>query len=259
MPGSLPGGPHPLGKYFEWHYTGEPFHLFDLPHLITLALVLLGVGGLIVFRKRFSERAHRAWRYGLAAVVVANEVVGHLWYWSAGVWSVDFMLPLHMCSLFVWVTALMLVTRSYRLYEFTYFLGIGGAAQALITPDLDIYGFPHFRFFQAFFMHAPIVLGPVLMTAVEGYRPTGKSLLRVAVGANLYVAAVFVINKLLGSNYLFIAQKPVTPSLIDYLAPWPWYILELELIGVAICLLLYLPFAIGDWRRGRGQRLGVGG
>jgi hypothetical integral membrane protein (TIGR02206 family) len=156
-----------------------------------------------------------------------------------------------MCSLFVWLTAIMLLTRSYRVYEFAYFLGIGGAIQALITPNVGPFGFPHFRFFQAFFMHAPIVLGSVFMTTVEGYRPTGKSLLRVAVGTNLYMAAVFGINMLLGSNYMFIAQKPPTASLIDYLAPWPWYILELEAIGAAICLVLYLPFAIGDWRRQR--------
>jgi hypothetical integral membrane protein (TIGR02206 family) len=240
-----------MGKYFEWNYTGETFHLFGLPHLITLAIVVLGAIGLIVFRKRFSERARRNWRYGMAALLIVNEIAGHIWYWAVGVWSIDFGLPLHMCSLFVWLTAIMLITRSYRVYEFAYFLGIGGAIQALITPNVGPFGFPHFRFFQAFFMHAPIVLGAVFMTAVEGYRPTGKSLLRVAVGTNLYMAAVFGVNMLLGSNYMFIAQKPPTASLMDYLAPWPWYILELEAIGVVLCLLLYLPFAITDWRKRR--------
>jgi hypothetical integral membrane protein (TIGR02206 family) len=187
----------------------------------------------------------------MAALLIVNEVAGHLWYWAVGVWSIDFALPFHMCSLFVWLTAVLLITRSYRVYEFAYFLGIGGALQALITPNVGAFGFPHFRFFQAFFMHAPIVLGAVFMTTVEGYRPTGKSLLRVAVGTNLYLALVFGVNTLLGSNYMFVARKPDTPTLIDLLAPWPWYVLELELIGAAVCLLLYLPFAIDDWRRAR--------
>jgi hypothetical integral membrane protein (TIGR02206 family) len=238
-----------LGKYFEWNYTGEPFHLFGLPHLVTLAIVVLGVIGLIVFRHCFGERARRNWRYGMAALLIVNEVAGHLWYWAVGVWSISFGLPLHLCSLFVWLTAIMLLTRSYRIYEFAYFLGIGGAIQALLTPNVGAFGFPHFRFFQAFFMHAPIVLGAVFMTAVEGYRPTGKSLLRVAVGTNIYMLAVFGINMLIGSNYLFIARKPPTTSLLDVLAPWPWYILELEVIGAVVCLLLYLPFAIAGWRK----------
>ena len=62
---------------------------------------------------------------------------------------------------------------------------------------------------------------------------------------------VFFFNQILGSNYLFIAHKPETASLIDVLGPWPWYILSLEVIGAVMCLLLYLPFAISDMRKKR--------
>jgi len=70
---------------------------------------------------------------------------------------------------------------------------------------------------------------------------------RVVVGLNLYMLVVFGINKLVDGNYMFIMHKPETPSLIDVLGPWPWYILSLEAIGLIICFLLYLPFAIKDW------------
>jgi hypothetical integral membrane protein (TIGR02206 family) len=70
------------------------------------------------------------------------------------------MLPLQICSLMVWVSGIMLVTRSFKIYEFAYFLGIGGGLQALATPDLGIYGFPHFRFFQTFLSHGLIVAAP---------------------------------------------------------------------------------------------------
>lgn len=240
-----------MGPYFSWDYAGGDFHLWSPSHLATLFLVAVGCAGLIIFRRRFSPRARRAWRYGMAAVLVVNEVAGHFWYWAVGVWHVNFMLPLHLCSLFVWLTAIELLSGSRRLFEFTYFLGIGGALQALITPDLTNFGFPHYRFFQAFFMHATIVLGNVFMAAVEGYRPTAKSLLRVAVGTNVYMVAILGVNKLLGSNYLFVSGKPALPTMLDLMAPWPWYILEMEAVGAAVCLLLYLPFAVRDWRARR--------
>jgi hypothetical protein len=56
----------------------------------------------------------------------------------------------------------------------------------------------------------------------------------------------------LGSNYLFIMRPPDTPSLIDMLGPWPWYILSLEAIALALCLLLYLPYALRDRRSAGG-------
>jgi uncharacterized membrane protein YwaF len=59
---------------------------------------------------------------------------------------------------------------------------------------------------------------------------------------------VFVVNLLIGSNYMQLAYKPNFPTLLDYLAPWPWYILELELIAFAVMLVLYLPWWVKDLR-----------
>jgi hypothetical integral membrane protein (TIGR02206 family) len=102
--------------------------------------------------------------------------------------------------------------------------------------------------------HTLIVAAAITMTFVEGYRPTWKSLLRAAIGINIYMVVVMGVNVLLGSNYMFIARKPDTASLIDVLGPWPWYILSLEAIGAALLLLLYAPYAIKDWRaRAAGQ------
>ena len=86
------------------------------------------------------------------------------------------------------------------------------------------------------------------MTIVEGYRPTLKSFKRVLIWTNIYMVAVFFINLAIGSNYLFIAHKPEFPTLIDVLAPWPWYILELEVIALVVFGVMYLPFFIKDWR-----------
>ena len=65
---------------------------------------------------------------------------------------------------------------------------------------------------------------------------------------NLYLLVVFFINQAIGSNYMFVAHKPETASLLDVLPDWPWYILWLEAIGLATCLILYLPFVFKDWR-----------
>jgi hypothetical integral membrane protein (TIGR02206 family) len=148
----------------------------------------------------------------------------------------------------VFLSAVMLITRSYGLYEVVYFLGIAGATQAILTPDAGAYGFPHFRFFQVFVSHGAIVTAATYMTIVEGYRPTRASIGRVLVRGNLYALAVGIVNALIGSNYLFIARKPETASLLDVLPPWPWYLPILELIALVMIGLLYLPFALQDAR-----------
>ncbi len=236
-----------MSQYFAKAYTGAPFDLFGPAHLTALGIVLLV--NLWLLRLRHAPYAsRRRFRHLLAAILITNEVIWHIWNWATGQWTIQTMLPLHLCSLFVFLSAYMLITRSYAVYEYAYFLGIGGAIQALLTPDAGIYGFPHLRFFQVIISHGAIVTASVYMTVVEGYRPTWESLKRVAVGTNLYMLVVGVINWALGSNYLFIAHKPDTPSLMDLLGPWPWYILSIEGVALVVCVALYLPFAIRDRR-----------
>jgi hypothetical integral membrane protein (TIGR02206 family) len=213
-----------------------------------LTIVVLVNFLVIANRQSFSPRGRVVFRYGLAGLLILNETAWHLWNYFTGQWTVQTMLPLHLCSVLVWVSAYMLLKRSYSVYEYAYFLGIAGATQALLTPDAGIYGFPHFRFFQCMISHGSIVTAGIYMTLVEGYRPYQRSLVRVLVGGNLYMALVGVVNWLLGSNYLFIAHKPDTPSLIDVLGPWPWYILSLEALALVLCLGLYLPYALRDRR-----------
>ena len=68
---------------------------------------------------------------------------------------------------------------------------------------------------------------------------------------NAYALMVGLVNAFVGSNYLFVAHKPETASLLDVLPAWPWYILFMELIAAFFFLLLYLPFA----RQNRKTRL----
>lgn len=236
-----------MTDFFTADWQGPAFEFLGIGHLGALgALVLLNLM-LIGFRKS-GDGTKTFLRIVLALILFLNEVAWHYWNYSNGLWTVQTMLPLHMCSLLVWAGAWMLVTKNQRIYEFMYFMGIAGALQALATPDLGIYGFPHFRFFQTFISHGLIITSAIYMTVVEGFRPTWKSIGRVFVWVNLYALVIFFVNVYLGSNYLMINHKPELPSLLDLLPPWPIYILYMELIGIISILVLYLPFAIKDWR-----------
>jgi hypothetical integral membrane protein (TIGR02206 family) len=234
-------------EFFAKNYHGAPFQFMGFAHLAALfVLVLLNLA--LARTKTASEATRRRIRWLMAIILWVNEIGWHLWNYTTGQWDIQTMLPLHVCSILVWLGGWMLVTKNYRIYEFTYFLGIGGALQALLTPDLGIYGYPHYRFFQTFISHGLIVTSAVYLTVAEGFRPTWKSILRVAIGGNIYMAVVFVINLLIGSNYMYVNHKPLTASIMDMLPAWPVYLLYLEAIGLVTFLILYLPFMIKDLR-----------
>ena len=233
-------------SYITAEYQGEPFALFDMKHLIALGVILLIILMIFFSRKKFSERKKEDIRDTMAGILILNEIGWHLWNYFFNEWTIQTMLPLHVCSILVWLGAVMLFKRSYRIYEFMYFLGIAGALQALLTPDIGIYGFPHYRFFQSFISHGFIVIAALYMTFVEEMRPDWKSILRVFLITNVYMVAVYFVNDAIGSNYLYINHKPPTASLLDMLPEWPTYILYMEAIGLLSIFILYLPFLIKD-------------
>jgi hypothetical integral membrane protein (TIGR02206 family) len=241
-----------MEKYFALVYEGTPFQLFGTPHLIALGIIVLCCFSQLHFRAIWGEKERAVVRWALALAIVINESSLHVWsaYW--GIWNIQTMLPLHMCAVIIWLSAYMLVRKNYPIYEFVYFMGLGGAMQAVLTPaDAAAYNFPHFRIMQTFISHGLLINIAIYMTVVEGFRPTWQSFKRVFIWTNLYMIVIFFLNLAIGSNYLFIANKPDFPTLLDMLAPWPWYILELEAIGFAIFFILYIPFMVRDRLAGR--------
>ena len=236
-----------MDQFFAGDYSGTAFEFLGAAHLGALAFLVLFNLFLLRYRNA-GDTAKGAVRWILALILWGNEIAWHYWNYTVGKWTIQTMLPLQVCSLFVWLGAWMLVTKSYKIYEFMYLIGIGGAIQALATLDFGIYGFPHFRFFQTFTSHGLIITSAIYMTVVEGYRPTWKSLLRVAIWMNLYMIPIYFLNNAIGSNYLMINHKPETASLLDLLPDWPIYILYMEALGVITFIVLYLPFAFKDWR-----------
>jgi len=238
-----------MSNLFARDYTGKPFELFGASHWTGLALVVAICLVIILLRNRFNERARQTTRWGLLALIYLCESSWHIWKLAIGEWNIQSMLPLWLCSVTSWPMPLLLLWRNYRYYEWAYFMGLIGASQALLTPDLMIYGFPHFRFIEYFTLHGSIIVAVVYMTIVEGFRPTWRSLPRVFIITNFYWLFCAWVNSQIGSNYLYTQGKLPTPSLLNVLGPYPWYLVSMEGLGILVCVLLYLPFVCRDWSR----------
>ena len=243
-----------MEKYYAYDYSGAPFELFGTGHLVALAII----AGVIVFLiwgwHDPGEAAKRRGRYLIVAIFLLNEAGWHGFHILHGSWTIREHIPFHLCGISIWSSIFILLTRNYRLYEIVFFFGIAGATQALITPAAGDYGFPHFRAFQTLISHGMIVIAMVYMTTIEGFRPTWGSIVRAMIFLNVYLVFVHGVNSLIGSNYMYTMGKPATASLFDVMGPWPWYLVTAEFLAVALFVLLYLPFALGDRRSAVSSR-----
>jgi hypothetical integral membrane protein (TIGR02206 family) len=238
-----------LRDYFDPVWRGAPFALFGPGHLVSLALIAALALALSRLRGADESTRRRA-RIGLALSMATAELSFHWWALEfVGDWHLDRMLPLHLCTALAWLGVYTLLSLDAIAYEFVYFFGIGGALQAIITPDAGQYGLPHFRAVQTMASHGLLIVCAIYLTVVEGFRPSWRSIPRVILGTLAYMVFVTVVNIAVGGDYMFTLGKPPTASVLDAMGPWPWYLLPMIALGIANCVLLYLPFAWLDRRR----------
>ncbi|MDR0267349.1 TIGR02206 family membrane protein [Paenibacillus sp.] len=223
----------------------NPFVLFSSSHLLALLLLVAASFLLFSIRRRLQRapRGKAILRGTLAFLLSGSEGVLDIWNIVSGTWSPRYTLPLELCSLTLLLSIIMLLTKSRLLYEVLFFAGIGGALQALITPNLA-FGFPHIRFYQFFIVHILIILASLYMTWIENYKPTWKSIGLTMIFLNLAALLVGITDYYLDANYMFLMHKPSTASILDWLGPYPLYLLAEEGIALLIFTVMQLLFFV---------------
>lgn len=231
-----------MNSFFSNTYQGNRFSTFSDVHLITIAFFFIGCILLFLFRNKLTEHSKKT-RVVLFSVLLFFEITYQSWLLFTGNWELSSSLPLQLCTISTYLCLILLITNRFQVFEIVFFTGIGGALQAILTPEL-FYNFPHFRFIQFFTSHALIIWICLFYVFSMKYRPTFKSIGKTFIFLNVLSFFVFFINKFTGGNYMFLAHKPTNASVIDYLGPYPWYIASLEALAFIMFFILFIPFLI---------------
>ena len=227
----------------------DPFILFGSDHLWALAISIALIIGLPWFaKKRLNQNHQHILGIVIGFIVMSNYVAWVILELAAGTFDLTRHLPLHLCRFANLAIPLVMWKRNYRMYEILYFWGLSGVLQGSITPDIA-HGFPHFHFFRFFVGHNGLILAIVYATVVYQMRPTYRSIWKALIAMNIFLLVALVANLILGANYFWILGKPSVPSLLDYMGPWPWYILTGEFIALVHFGVAYLPIAVMNRKR----------
>jgi len=215
--------------------------------MLTALLLSFSTGGLLALAVRWKPLFLNPVCDSLALVLVLNKLVslGHFATHEEEPWHE--LLPLHLCDWATFTGVVALVTRRPLAFELTWFWAMAGTTQALLTPDLAVRP-PEISWYTFYLSHGGVVAAALLLTWGAGMRTRPWAAFRIFAWSQLYLATVLGLNGLLGTNYGYLCAKPENPSLLDHLGPWPWYLLSLEGLALALFWLLDLPFRLTERR-----------
>lgn len=178
----------------------------------------------------------------LIFITISQELIDDILRWNVGIWDVAEDLPLHMCGISFFTSTYALYSKNQTAFELSYFWGLAGAFQAIITPDptrfvMDV------SLFWNFLSHGLIILNILWMIVIDNMRCRVGSYLNAVIITNGILFIISIVNSILGGNYWFICEKPGGESPF-IMGEWPLYIIGFQISGILLLGLFYIPMII---------------
>jgi len=231
----------------SWLTSFRPFTTFHL--VVAIVCIAATVVACRVGVRRRGSPFEPWFRRGWALFTVLVQAEAWWWFSRPERFDPGWTLPLHLCSIVVWIAPVALVFEWRTPRALLYFWGFGLCMQGLVTPlPQDGLLAPAFWFF--WFGHLAIVGSASYLVIALRYRPTLRDLGTAVAASLLYVAVVVPLDLAFGWNYGFLGRRPLaTRNVLDLLGPWPWRPAFTVLIGLLVLWVLWAIWQVPPLRR----------
>jgi len=212
------------------HWSGD--------HIAALLATVVAAALLVAAARRWGDPWAVPAGRALAVVILGGFVCEQLTYALRGEWSAEVNLPLQLTDAVTLVSvAALWRPGSGLLVDLLYFWAFSASLQAVLTPDLG-QSLPDLLFFAYFATHSGALVAACLLVFGADHAPRSDAVWRVYAITVAFAGLAGVGTVLTGGNYMFLRRKPTRGSLLDFMGPWPVYILAGALLGLVMFLAL---------------------
>ena len=217
---------------------------YSLGHILYLAALILIILVLGSYYRRATEEGRKRVRYTLAILALIDEAIKYIVPLATDAWSWSF-LPLHLCSLSIFITAIHAFTNSSKVAEVLYAISLPTALMALIFPNWMMLPCWNYESIHSFTVHMILVIYPCMLL-YGGFKPEFSRLRFAILPLALAIIVAALANHYLDTNFFFLnggdSGNPL--SFLEYYVGM-WYILAFPFIAAIFWLGMYgLPYAL---------------
>lgn len=213
--------------------------LFSFSHSIIFSVIIIsGILLSLIIRKHpiLKRKVHLL----LATILIIDKCSSFIYNLHAGILP-PHGLPLQLSDMTIFIVVITLIAEKQWSFELSYYWGFSGAVLALLTPDLK-YEFPSLPALLYFGSHGIVVISVMIFVLGEFRKPERRSFLKAFLLINAYSVLMSIFDYLFKTDYFYLVHKPERLTLLNYLGPWPFYIIFADIIAFIFFWLLSLPF-----------------
>ncbi len=243
----------PMNTFFCVKETIPPemgFSLFSAGHLIWLAAIALVTVMTALLYRKSSDKTRFIIRLVISLLLLIDEAVKQILLFATGQFSWDY-LPLHLCSINIFIVLIHVITCSRYVAEALFALCLPAAAAALLFCSWTMLPLCNLMVIHSFTVHALLFMYPVLLLA-GGLRPDARRLVRIIPFLAIVLIIIQIINVNLGTSFFFIngAGEGNPLSLLEDVFTRPWYLVPAFFLVVLLWCVMYSVSAFAFRKKG---------
>ena len=240
-----------LPYFFESVETvpaGVGFNMYDTCHLSwLLAFVLFTVFFSVTYKKASLEKRKKI-RILFVILLLLDEAVK-----TAGLLAIDGYLPkylpFHLCSINIFI----ITYHAFKMHKicgiYLYTVSIPAALCALLFPTWTSLPLANYMHLHSFTVHILLAAYPIMLTYAGDIRPEIKAIPHCLALLAALAAVAYVVNLLLGTNFMFLMYPDVGNPLSWFETNWGNHRYGFPVMISGILLVMYLPVYFLEKRR----------
>ena len=219
------------------------FSHFGALHIAWLVFFLLLTAANCLWYCKLSALGRKRWRIVVAVLLVIDELFKDVMLIIGGRFSPGY-LPLHLCSINIFLIALHAWKPNKLLGGYLYTVGIPGTLAALLFPtwtSLPIWNFMHLH---SFTVHILLALYPIVLGVAGELSPSVKQLPKYLLLLVAMAVPIYGINLLLDTNFMFLMSADQGNPLYLFEQLWGNHLYGFPVIITGVLIVMYVPLVI---------------
>lgn len=222
---------------------GVGFTPFGKVHLLWLAAFVVLTVILSLIYRRLTPKARNIMRIVVASLIIADEIYKWIFLFIGGNYQHDY-LPLHLCSINVFLVAFHIFKRTKTVDNFLYLICIPAALIALLTPSWTELPPANFMHIHSFTIHILLAVYPLMLTIGGDIKPD----IRMAPKCLLLLLAMGIVvlgvNFLCDTNFMFLMHTDEIPFLELFKEIFGAHQWAFPILLPIVVVIMYLPIIL---------------